>query len=125
MGGETGWGVPRAQNTLRREHGLWFCGGAVSSGEGFSQERGITHPGGSTDRRFRNGCRQPTPQAGEGCRAQGRSADPPPFSHAQLHAHQPDWAPHLRLIPVAPFPTCSTWRGVGRPCLLTFHRAQW
>lgn len=33
--------------------------------------------------------------------------------------------PHLRLIPVAPFLTCSTWSGAGCPCLLTFQSAQW
>lgn len=50
---------------------------------------------------------------------------PPDPRHAQLPTDQPAEPPYLRLIPVAPFPTCSTCRGAGRPCLLTFHTAQW
>lgn len=89
-------------------------------------ERGVTHLVGSTDTQLQNGCRWPALLTGEGYRAQGAVLSS--SSSALLPDPCPYWDAHilyLRLIPVAPFSTCSTCRGAGGPCLSIFHMAQW
>lgn len=73
-------GQQTGQDMPERERGSWWLQGGVWG-------QGVTHSGGSTDRRLRNGCRRPAPRAGEGCHKEwlGSARRPPPPQHPTQH----------------------------------------